>query len=114
MAGWTRASFRKVGQRKANAIAKVSFFGIAGIGEDGLRAVRMALGAVGPVVVRSPEAEEAFLSALPGHPAAGIADALDQLARRTRPIDDLRSTREYRRQVALRLAARFLEEVTRP
>lgn len=104
--------FRKAGQRRANAIAKVSLYGIFRIGHGKIEALRMAFGAVGPTVVRS-RAAEAVLEGKAQLLAGGHAGkALDLLDDAIRPIDDLRSTRDYRKKVALNLAGSFLEEVS--
>lgn len=91
-----RQWFRKVGARDAQAISKVVAAGI--VEEDG---PRFALGAVAPTVLRARGAE----AALRAHaPAEIVAKALrDEIA----PIDDLRSTREYRARVATHLLAQF-------
>ena len=63
--------------------------------------VRIALGAVAPTVVLAVRAGQ-ILSA-----GGAVADAQAALAGDIAPIDDLRSTREYRRTVAVNLLARF-------
>ncbi len=106
-----RGVWWKVGPRRANAVSKLSFLGLAAV-EDGIvRDARMALGAVAPTVVRVPQAE----TLLAGLRAVDVPAAADRvlalLSEAIRPIDDVRSTRAYRREVSLRLARRFLEEV---
>jgi CO/xanthine dehydrogenase FAD-binding subunit len=91
-----RGAFLRLGQRQAQAISKVSV--AVGITfRDGRPDwVRVALGSVAPTVVRARRAEEVLL--------ASGADALRQareiVMEEIAPIDDLRSTREYRRQMA--------------
>jgi CO/xanthine dehydrogenase FAD-binding subunit len=67
---------------------------------------RIALGAVGPTVIRVREAER--LLAAKGLTAASAAEAgrLDRLA--ARPISDVRSSEEYRRDLVAALAERAL------
>ena len=91
-----RAAFLRLGQRQAQAISKVSV--AVGITfRDGKPDwVRVALGAVAPTVVRAPKAEQALLE---GGPDA-LARARDLVREEIAPIDDLRSTREYRRHMA--------------
>lgn len=92
----SRQWFRKVGARAAQAISKVVAAGI--VEEDG---PRFALGAVAPTVVRARGAEAALRAS---EPVEVVAQALrDEIA----PIDDVRSTREYRTQVATHLLAQF-------
>ena len=90
--------FRKVGTRAAQAISKVVFAGVRGL------ETRLALGSVAPTVVRLP-ATEMVLNA-----GGGIDDALRALADEIRPIDDLRSTAEYRRSVSMNLVRQFWSE----
>ena len=89
-----RQWFRKVGTRAAQAISKVVFAAVRSAPPT------LALGSVGPTVVRLPRTEQAL--------AAGSLDqALAELAREITPIDDLRSTADYRRQVAANLVREF-------
>jgi xanthine dehydrogenase small subunit len=96
-----RQWFRKVGTRAAQAIAKVVMAGV--VSSDGV--VRVAAGSVGPTVIRLWHTEAAI---------AGGADA-DEIARalssELAPIDDIRSTAEYRRRVAVNLLGRFCREI---
>lgn len=93
-----RQWFRKVGTRAAQAISKVV---MAAIRTD---APRVALGSVAPTVLRLRETE-AVLAA-----GGSIEEAREALAKEIRPIDDLRSTAEYRRRVSGNLLERFWKE----
>jgi CO/xanthine dehydrogenase FAD-binding subunit len=86
------------GTRAAQAISKVV---MAGIRSD---RPRLSLGSVAPTVVRLPRTEAALAS------GAGIADARRALDAEIRPIDDLRSTAEYRRRVSGNLLEQFWRE----
>jgi CO/xanthine dehydrogenase FAD-binding subunit len=86
-----RQSFRKVGTRAAQAISKVV---MAAVGE------RIAFGSVGPVVLRARKVESYLQSG-----GTDVAEAQRLLAEEIRPIDDIRSTAEYRRRVAANLLA---------
>ena len=87
--------FRKVGTRAAQAISKVVMAAVRSA------TPRIALGSVAPTVVRMRRTE----SALAG--GATIEEAQRVLAAEIQPIDDLRSTAAYRRQVAVNLLRRF-------
>jgi CO/xanthine dehydrogenase FAD-binding subunit len=90
--------YRKVGTRAAQAITKVA---LAALREpDG--GCRLAFGSVGPTVTRHPRSEAAL--------AISVAAAQRALGEEIRPIDDLRSTAEYRLAVARNLLARFAAE----
>jgi CO/xanthine dehydrogenase FAD-binding subunit len=100
----TRTAWRKVGTRRAQSISKV--MGAAAITLDGDVVVdaRVALGAVAERPIRIAAVERAVR----GLPRAAAADAA-RAAMRTaiQPIDDVRSTADYRREVAENLVARF-------
>jgi len=93
-----RQWFRKVGTRAAQAISKVV---MAGVRSD---RPRLSLGSVAPTVVRLPQTE-AVLAA-----GAGIAECRRTLEAEIQPIDDLRSTAEYRRRVSGNLLVQFWKE----
>jgi xanthine dehydrogenase small subunit len=90
--------FRKVGTRAAQAIAKIV---IAGVGPHGTTAPRIALGSVAPTVIRATRTEAALAG------GSTLEQAQRILADEITPIDDIRSTAEYRRRVASNLLARF-------
>jgi CO/xanthine dehydrogenase FAD-binding subunit len=93
-----RQWFRKVGTRAAQAISKVV---MAAVDDSGGDPPRIALGSVGPTVVRLPSTEAALAAGTP------VADAQRILLDEIAPIDDVRSTAEYRRRVAANLLAGF-------
>ena len=101
------AQYRKVGTRKAQAIAKVCFAATAAMRGDEVQDIRLAFGSVAPTVVRARAAEDAVR----GKPlsARTIGDALDALASDVAPIDDIRSTARYRAFVSRQLTAAFLQ-----
>jgi xanthine dehydrogenase small subunit len=91
-----RQYFRKVGTRAAQAISKVVMAGIAG------PPAKVAFGSVAPTVVRARRTEAALARGVP------LEEAQRALAAELSPIDDLRSTAEYRRRVAMNLLAQFV------
>ena len=101
-----RQWFRKVGTRAAQAISKVVMAAVGSARGGGRQrdedlAPRIALGSVAPTVVRLPSTEAALAA------GASIADAQRVLLEEIAPIDDVRSTAEYRRRVAANLLASF-------
>jgi CO/xanthine dehydrogenase FAD-binding subunit len=90
--------FRKVGTRAAQAISKVV---MAGVGGDH---PRLALGSVAPTVVRLPKTEAALAE------GKRVVDAQAVMLAEIAPIDDIRSTAEYRRRVAANLLAQFWQD----
>jgi hypothetical protein len=104
-----RQGFRKVGTRAAQAISKV-VVAAAGRVEDGrFAALRLAAGSVAPVPVRLAAAEAAAV----GEPAdAATAERVAAAAAaEVEPIDDVRSTAEYRAWVLGRVVRRLLLEL---
>ena len=103
-----RGAFLRLGQRQAQAISKVSV-AVAMTFRDGRPDwVRVALGAVAPTVIRAPRTEEALLAG--GYDA--LKQAIQTVPEEARPIDDLRSTREYRREMAGVLLERAIRAIT--
>lgn len=94
--------YRKVGTRRAQAISKVCLAAFGRRGEPGrLVELRVALGSVAPVPLRCPATERALLG--PGSWDERVRAAQAALAAEIRPIDDVRSSAEYRLGVAQRL-----------
>jgi len=102
--------FRKVGTRRAQAISKV-VLALAWRGAApsfGWSDVRVALGSVAATPIRAAATEAVLEGALP---TPEVADrAAETLAGELEPIDDVRSTAEYRRMVAARVLHRLLRE----
>jgi xanthine dehydrogenase small subunit len=90
-----RQWFRKVGTRAAQAISKIVMAAVRA------PEPRIAVGSVAPTVIRLPATERALAG------GASIDDAASILGGEIAPIDDVRSTESYRRQVAMNLLRRF-------
>jgi CO/xanthine dehydrogenase FAD-binding subunit len=103
--------FVKVGTRNAMVIAVCS---TAVVVDRDRQEVRVALGSVGPVPLRAPEAEELAASSIDwddGVLRAGeteLAKFADLVSAASRPIDDHRSTARYRRHAVGICARRAL------
>ena len=101
------AHARKVGARKAQAIAKVCLAALGRLGNGMVDDIRLAMGSVAPVPLRLVETEASVKGKRID--AALVRSASQTAARETRPIDDIRSTARYRARVAGNLVAEFLE-----
>jgi CO/xanthine dehydrogenase FAD-binding subunit len=101
--------FRKVGTRRAQAISKVVMALAWEPGDGGRwRSVRLALGSMAATPVRATRTE-AVLEGSP--PTADTAErAATTLAAELTPIDDVRSTADYRRAVASRVLRRLIRD----
>ena len=110
LAAGRETRFRKVGTRRAQSISKVVMalsFRDAGPAAPWTD-VRLALGSVAPTPIRA-HATEVALEGRP--PTPETADrAAETLAAELHPIDDVRSTAEYRRLVAARVLHRLIRE----
>ncbi|HUC54507.1 MAG TPA: FAD binding domain-containing protein [Candidatus Cybelea sp.] len=100
---------RKVGARNAQAISKVCLAALGQIADGTVRDVRLALGSVAPVPLRLHETEQ--LLAGKKLAPSWIAAAKRTVAAEIRPIDDIRSSAQYRSAVAGNLVAEFLEKL---
>jgi CO/xanthine dehydrogenase FAD-binding subunit len=109
--GGREARFRKIGTRRAQAISKVVLAVAWREGERAARAwtdVRVALGSVADRPIRA-RATEMALEGM--EPTPEVADAAaEALAGEIQPIDDVRSTAEYRRVVAARALHRIVRD----
>ena len=101
--------YRKVGTRRAQAISKVVMaLAWQADGDAAWHDVHLALGSVAPTPIRA-AATEAVLEGATASEA--IADrAASTLAGELSPIDDVRSSADYRRAVAARVLHRLLRD----
>jgi xanthine dehydrogenase small subunit len=101
--------FRKVGTRRAQAISKV-VLALAWRGErdEAWTDVRLALGSVAATPIRAARTEAVLEGASPTADTAEAAAAA--LGEELNPIDDVRSTADYRRAVAARVLHRLVRE----
>lgn len=92
--------FRKVGTRAAQAISKIVMAAVRA------EQPRIALGSVAATTIRLPLTERALAAGATIDEAAAVLDG------EIRPIDDVRSTAEYRRTVAMNLLRRFWSDTS--
>jgi CO/xanthine dehydrogenase FAD-binding subunit len=106
-----RQYLRKVGTRRAMAISKVALAATALVENETVSEIRLAAASVAAFPVRLYRSEDALLGrkitreTIDAARSALLAEAL--------PIDDIRSTAEYRRCVAANLLEEFLLEIAR-
>ncbi|MBA2265513.1 MAG: xanthine dehydrogenase small subunit, partial [Chloroflexi bacterium] len=102
--------FRKIGTRRAQAISKVVMVLAwqASIDEGPWTGVRLALGSVAATTVRAHATEAVLEGARPTRETADAAIAA--LSAELQPIDDVRSTSDYRRLVSCRVLHRLLRD----
>ncbi len=110
------SAFVKLGKRNGMAISVASAAVACTLDSEGrFSDVRIALGSVAPTAVRSPHAEQILAGEAPGEDLFAAAQKAVQLD--ISPIDDVRSSADYRRTAAatllveaLRLALRRVEK----
>lgn len=108
-------SFSKVGPRNAMVIAVASLCLVV---DEARREVRVALGSVGPTILRARDAEARLSRAIADAggwddraaplPARAVEEFCIGVAAAARPIDDVRGTAAYRRHASGVLARRAL------
>jgi xanthine dehydrogenase small subunit len=104
-----RQVFRKVGTRAAQAISKTVAAGLLWKRRDGsVEELRFALGSMAPTVRRL-RRSEAFVRGKRLTPEV-VREACALLAEDVSPIDDVRSTADYRLAVSRNLLFRFLSD----
>ena len=108
-----RGVFIKVGLRKFQAISVVNIATIVelddGVGMPVVKNARIALGAVAPTVVRALQAEAYLKGRVLDDEALTAAATL--VTQSIAPIDDIRGTAEYRREVAGVITRRALTAI---
>jgi CO/xanthine dehydrogenase FAD-binding subunit len=101
--------YRKVGTRKAQAISKICLAATARVSEGAIAHIRIAFGSVAPTPLRCRQTEAVLQGAALEESA--IENALTELSQEIVPIDDIRSTRDYRLQVSLNVLGDFLRQL---
>jgi CO/xanthine dehydrogenase FAD-binding subunit len=108
--GRWREYYRKVGTRRAQAIAKVCMAAAMDLDPSGVvRDARIALGSVAPTVIRARRTEDALRGQTLDPDS--LRRAQQALASDVAPIDDIRSTARYRLNVAQRLLGEGVSEI---
>jgi CO/xanthine dehydrogenase FAD-binding subunit len=101
-----RQYLRKVGTRRAMAISKVAL-AVTALQQDGvISEVRIAAASLAPFPARLRRTEAVLLGQAVSQET--IQSARQALLAEAQPIDDIRSTAEYRRRVGANLLEEFL------
>ena len=93
----TRSTFFKLGLRRAQAISVVNVAVVLGLEQERVRHASITLGSVSPTIIHASQAEE-FLIGKVLHEDI-IGQAADLAAAAAAPIDDLRGSAAYRREM---------------
>ena len=104
-----RGTFWKMGLRRTHAISVANAAAVLTFDGGVVIAARIALGSVAPTIIRAPEAEATLVGRLLTPEL--VDDAADMASRAALPIDDIRSTARYRRDVIQVLVKRALSSL---
>lgn len=102
------AAFIKFGKRKALAVSLVNGAAKIKVKDGVIKEARIALGSVGPTVVSLTELEEWLVGKKPGPETFQQAGLLAK--EMVKPIDDIRSTAGYRKELVGAAVVRMLSE----
>jgi len=108
---FTKTTWVKVGGRRADAISKVSFCGAVTIKKGVVTDFRIALGAVYMTVIRNRQIEKLYKDISLDDLKNDAINVLSHYKELIKPIDDQRSNKEYRNQVALNLIEDFIKQI---
>ena len=104
-----RQYLRKVGTRRAMAISKVALAATALVEGGTISEIRLAAASLAPFPLRLCQTEAALLGkSIDSHT---VESAREAMLAEAKPIDDIRSTAEYRKRVAANLIEEFLHEL---
>jgi len=101
-----RGCFFKMGLRRAQAISVANVAVVLKFDGDVVTKARIAMGSVAPTIIRAPEAEAVVIGSRLDE--ATIARAAHLAAEAARPIDDVRGSAAYRREIVRTFTARAL------
>jgi len=103
---------RKVSPRVANAITKVSLAVAATMKNNRVEGIRIAYGSVGPTIIDCPEIGATCIGLSVAELAANSPELMTMVETTVKPIDDHRSSAQYRRSIAANLLAECIKKVT--
>lgn len=101
-----KSEFYKIGTRRAQAISKVVMCVRGAVDHGAMKDIAIAVGSVAPTAVRAYGTETLIRGKIISEQM--IEQARRSLADEVHPIDDVRSTADYRRFICGSLIARFL------
>lgn len=104
----SKTYYQKVGARNAQAISKLSFAGLLKVENEKITDIRIAFGSIGITVLRKAELEQEIIGLTIKEFTEKKNEIVAAYATYIKPIDDQRSTAEYRKKVCLNLLADFV------
>jgi len=104
-----KETFLKLGTRGAQAISKVMIASRAVVLKNTIEKIALAIGCVAPTCIRLPALEQWLEGKSLSEEV--IAEAEQRAAKEVKPIDDIRSTADYRQWVSGRLVRGILDDL---
>lgn len=104
-----RGTFIKLALRRAQAISLVNVALVLTVKWSAVKSASIALGAVAPTIIRAPEAEAYLIGKKLTDEV--IAQAAELTMNASKPIDDIRASAAYRREMARVITARGLKAI---
>ena len=108
---FTKTYWKKVGSRAAESISKITFAGAYTLDGDVIKELRLAFGSVSITVVRNRDIEKKYENLKISEIKGKIPAILEDYGQFVRPIDDQRSTKDYRFKVAMNILKKFIEDI---
>ncbi len=104
-----KGEYLKLGLRKAQAISLVNMAVLLGLDEGKITSASITLGAVAPTIIHATAAEEYLVGKELSE--SNIEHAADLARQAARPIDDIRSSADYRQEITRVLVKRGLSNI---
>lgn len=108
---YTHYYYKKVGSRKADSIAKLSFAGAYKLNKNKIEKMRIVFGSVSIKPAQNHSLESTFVGLSIDELKNKIPYFLEEYSKIISPIDDQRSTKKYREVVAMNILREFLEQI---
>ena len=105
-----RGSFLKMALRRAQAISIVNVAAVLSFDGDTIQHASITMGAVAPTIIHAKQAE-GFLAGKSIHDLKIIAHAANLAMEESRPIDDVRASARYRKEMVRVLSGRILKSL---
>jgi len=103
--------YKKVGQRRGMSLTKASFHSLADVLDGYVEDLRLAFGSVAPTVVRSRDIENSLIGETVTDLKFRFDEIRDLYDTLIQPIDDARSSAEYRKNVCFNILKDFLNHL---
>lgn len=108
---FTKTYWKKVGSRASESISKITFAGAYKLDKDIVKELRLAFGSVYITVVRNKELEKKYENLKISELKEKIPLIQADFAEFIKPINDQRSTKDYRYKVAMNILKNFIEDI---